>query len=298
MAATFGDLIEEVQSTLSGYGLVRSKMATLAAAITSTTTTLTADSVANVDSGVIELDQEMLYVSTKDESANTLTIPAWGRGYGGTTAASHAINARLTVNPRFPRFRVATAINEEIIALYPDLFGVAVDATQSTVSVKIGYPVPADVESIMSVDYRQIGPAIYWRPVGQYQLDPTASTTDFPTGKALNIFSLMQPGRVLRIQYRKRLSALVNETDLLTTSGLAESARDLVVLGALYRLLLAIDPARLQTSSLEANHNRDSLPPGTSQGIARQLLQLHEARKAQERRLLLQQYPMTTTNRF
>jgi hypothetical protein len=55
--------------------------------------------------GVVEIDSELLYVTNVDAATTGLVTLAngFGRGYNGTTAASHTAGAVVTSRPKFPR---------------------------------------------------------------------------------------------------------------------------------------------------------------------------------------------------
>ena len=49
---------------------------------------------------LIEIGQELMLVTAANTSTRTLTV---SRGYAGTTAATHADEANIFINPTFPR---------------------------------------------------------------------------------------------------------------------------------------------------------------------------------------------------
>ena len=83
-------MIDEVSINLSGYTLQQDRATYLKTAITTTTSPSSAPtivSLASTDSvgkGIIEIDEELLWVDTYDRVGNTATIAPYGRGYLGT----------------------------------------------------------------------------------------------------------------------------------------------------------------------------------------------------------------------
>jgi hypothetical protein len=84
---TFGSLIEEVRMSLSGYGVDNDLVCSLSADIGAADLLIGVSDTSAVSRGIIEIDDEILYV--KSNSSGTLTIEPFGRGFKGTTAATH-----------------------------------------------------------------------------------------------------------------------------------------------------------------------------------------------------------------
>ena len=70
---------------------------------------------------LIEIDQEIMLVTSATTSTRTLTV---SRGYAGTSADSHLDNANIFINPTFPRKTVFDAVGDNIVRLYPSLYNV------------------------------------------------------------------------------------------------------------------------------------------------------------------------------
>ena len=123
MATTLNNMIDEVSMNLSGYTLTQDRSTYLKTAVTTTTsssaspTSLSLGSTDNVGKGIVEIDEELLWIDTYDRVGNTATVAPYGRGYLGTTAATHSADAKVTISPTFPRFTIKRAINDTINAL-------------------------------------------------------------------------------------------------------------------------------------------------------------------------------------
>ena len=61
---------------------------------------------------LVEVDQELMLVTAANTSTRTLTV---SRGYAGTTAATHADNTNVFINPTFPRKSVFDAVADNIV---------------------------------------------------------------------------------------------------------------------------------------------------------------------------------------
>lgn len=246
---TFADLVNEVYLTLEGWGLNVGRAAFITGStLTSGGLSFTVDSTASIGPGLIEIEDELLYVQSVDDSTKTVTISPDGRGYRGTTAASHAVGVRVTMNPVVPKFLVKRAINQTITGVYPTLFGKAsVDIASSGAAQ--AYELPAAVESVIEANFQAPGPSGVWPKVDRFDVDLNADLTDFPSGKAIILIGAFEPGRTVKVTYRKVPTELSADADLLTASGLADTAHAVVVAGALWRLSSTVALARLRTDT-------------------------------------------------
>jgi len=90
MATTFLDIINDVQLDLSGFTYRQDRVTYLTQAATSGDLILYVASTENIGKGIIEIEDEMVWVDSYDRQANTITVAPFGRGYNSTTAATHA----------------------------------------------------------------------------------------------------------------------------------------------------------------------------------------------------------------
>lgn len=246
---TFADLVNEVFLTLEGWGLNVGRAAFITGSgLTSGGLTFTVDSTENIAPGLVEIEDELVYVQSVNDGTLTVTIAPDGRGYRGTTAASHAVGKRVTMNPVVPRFLVKRAINETIVGVYPKLYGKA--STDITpLGYQRAYELPAAVETVLEVNYQASGPSGIWPKVEHYDVDMNADVTEFPSGKALVLIGAFEVGNAVKVTYRKRPSELSADADLLTASGLEDTATALVLAGALWRLASKVALARLRVDT-------------------------------------------------
>lgn len=293
MAATFGDLTEEVIAYLHGFTGDAEQVTSLSVGITSTATSFTVTDPTSVSNGLVEIGEELVRVVGVNQATSTVTVPPWGRGQQASVPAAHSAGVRVTNSPRFPRSRVKTVINEVIVGMYPDLFGVVTDTTLTASPSRHTYSLPADVRSIVSISWDSNGPSGAWVPVNRYRLDRSAATSEYPNGVSVDILTPMDPGRTIKVVYRRALTPLSADADLLTATGLLDSARDVVVWGALAQLLPALEFSRLQNTTVEQSDRSRLVQPGSANSAARNALQMHSLRLGQERLKLLQTYPTT-----
>lgn len=287
---TFGTLIDEVSLALSGYTMRQDTMTSLTNAINATDLTVTLQSVENIGQGIIEIDDELLYVQAVNRQSSTVTIAPWGRGYMGSTAASHAAGAKVSASPTFPRKAIANAINDTINAVYPDLFGVSACTFTATPAVT-SYSLPADLQSIISVTYEEVGPSKEWIPIRRYDLDGMTNATAFTTGNSITIRQYVTPGRTVNVFYAKEPTNLSTSSDnFVTVTGLPASTIDVIKYGAQHRLITNIEPGRLSMTSPEADYNSARVTFGSGTNTAKYLYALYQQRLAEESKKLKGKY--------
>ena len=125
---TLNELVDEVKANLQGYALRQDRITYVAnpAGLTTTSTEITVGSSSNLAKGIIEVDDELMWIDSFDKASNILNvIPGFGRGYQGTTASPHAQYAPVTLSPTFPRSSIKKAINDTINSFYPKLWAVS-----------------------------------------------------------------------------------------------------------------------------------------------------------------------------
>jgi hypothetical protein len=292
-------MIDEVLINLSGYTFQQDRATHLTTAVTTLTSTsaspliLSLGSTDSVGKGILEIDEELLWVDSFDRVANTATVSPYGRGYLGTTAATHAADAKVTISPTFPRFSVKRAINDTIRSLGASIFAVkstsfTFNAAQSTYAFN-----NLDIKNILTVSWEDIGPSKEWRPLRRWDFDSTADATAWGAGaQTITLGEAPISGRTVRIVYAADPTAFTTNAQVYTTqTGLPESTRDVVILGAAYRLLTFLDPARASQVSPQADETDSKRPYGASQSATKQLYALYIQRLNEETQSQQQNYP-------
>ena len=289
---TFNDLAEEVLINLEGFTMRQDRTTYLTAAIDDNDLSIALASGDNIGKGILEIDDELLHIDSVDRSDRSAVISPFGRGYRGTTAASHSVNAKVVFAPSFPRISVKRAINDTLRAIYPNVYGVATytftfNASQNT------YQLPVAAETIIAVSWDSIGPSGEWIPIRRWRHDPMAATADFANGNTITLNEGIISGRTVQVVYAKTPTPLSANADVFTTvTGLEETSRDLVVYGASYRMASFLDPGRLTFTSPEADANDQTRPFGSGTSTARYLLALYQQRLQEETNRLNGKYPV------
>lgn len=293
---TFGQMTDEVTRKLAGFTLRQDRQTHLTSAITSTATTINVASAQNISTGIIEIDDELIYVDSYDRNNGIITIPPYGRGYQGTTAASHQTGAKVTIAPTYPTVDVKNAINETIMAVSDRLFAVGTHTFSFSTAVST-YSIPAEVENILDISYQSTGPSKEWVPVRGWRIEKSANTGVFTSGKAITLLTPVEPGRTVQVTYSYDPLVLdLDDDEFDVVTGLPTSAKDVIVLGATYRLSSFIDPGRLTFGSAEADQQSQiaGRAYGAGTNAAKYLLALYSQRLDEEVNKLLRRYPVRT----
>ncbi len=292
---TLSEMVDEVRSNLQGYTLRQDRITYVAnsGGLTTTSASITVGSNTNLAKGVIEIDDELIWIDNFNKSTNTLNvIPGFGRGYQGTTAAPHAQYAQVTLAPTFPRVSIKKAINDTINSLYPKLW--AVYSTTFTFNAsQVAYALPDDVLNVIYVSWQTTGSSREWLPVNKWRADLMANSAAFNSTKTINLYDNIQPGRTVQVYYTAAPNTLdANTDDFSDVSGLPETAQDVVTLGAAYKLLSYIDAGRINLSSAEADFADSKIPSTAGAGASRYVFALYQQRLNEEALKLADKYPI------
>jgi hypothetical protein len=290
---TFNDMVDEVLLNLAGYTMRQDRLTYLTAAVTSTTAlSATIASVDNVARGLIEIDEELLFVDSVNRPASSLVVAPFGRGYQGTAATTHAINTKVTIAPTFPRIAVKRALNDTVKAVYPQLWGIGTH-TFSYSPAQSTYALPSDAEGVIAVAFSTTGPTKEWLPIRSYRHDSMANTASFTSGNTITLYSGVEPGRTVQVTYSKEATAMVNNSDnFVGVTGLPLSTKDVIIYGAAYRLISFVDPSRLTFTSAEADEADRTKPIGVGANASRFIFSLYQQRLQEEAGRLKGKFPV------
>jgi hypothetical protein len=300
---TLLDMIDEVSMNLSGYTLQQDRATHITANVAATASTIAAPitlSLASTDSvgkGIVEIDEELFWVDNYDRVGNTATIAPYGRAYLGTTLAAHTAGTKVTIAPTFPRFVIKRAINDTISAIGSSIFAANKTTITSNLSTS-AFRLPAtgnslNIRSILAVAYEAIGPSKEWIPVRNWRFDGNANSTAFTSEQTISIYDMITSGRTIQVVYSTDPTPFTANTEVFATqTGLPQSCKDLVVLGATYRLLSNLDPARASMVSPQADETDSKRPYGSSQSLTKQVYALFNQRLNEEIKNQQEKYPI------
>jgi hypothetical protein len=296
-------MIDEVSINLSGYTLQQDRATHITADVAATASTIAAPinlSLASTDSvgkGIVEIDEELFWVDNYDRVGNTATIAPYGRAYLGTTLASHTAGTKVTIAPTFPRFVIKRAINDTISAVGSSIFAANTTTITSNLATS-AFRLPAtgpslNIRSILAVAYEAIGPSKEWIPIRNWRFDGNANSTAFTSEQTISIYDMITSGRTIQVVYSTDPVPFTSNTEnFATQTGLPESCKDVIILGATYRLLSNLDPARASMVSPQADETDSKRPYGSTQSLTRQVYALFTQRLSEEIKSQQEKYPI------
>jgi hypothetical protein len=300
MTTTLTNMIDEVLINLAGYTLQQDRSTYLRSAVTNTTSSsaapliLSLGSTDSVGKGIVEIDEELMWIDSFDRVGSTATVAPYGRGYLGTTAATHSTDSKVTIAPTFPRYVVKKAINDTIRSLGSSIFAVKTTTFTFNAAVSTYAFNGLNIKNILTMSWQDVGPTKEWIPVRRWDFDSIGDATAF--GASAQTVTIGEPiiaGRTVKVMYATDPEAFtMNTQDYSTQTGLPESTKDVVILGAAYRLLSYLDPARAAMVSPQADETDSKRPYGASQSATKQIFALYSQRLAEETKSQQQNYPV------
>ena len=277
---TFNELTDDVLSMLRGYVRSQESVTAMAGSLNATATSFNVDDGSRLGMARAEIDDELVYINSV--TTNSVALQPWGRGVDGSTAATHADDARVTFNPLFPRHFVKRAINDAVQSIGVELK--ALDVTTFTaIASKNTYSLPAATKAVNQITWQTVGPSGRWETARRWQVDLEANSTQYTSGKTVTIWDPIVPGRTVQVRVMKEPGFMVSGSDTLeSTAGLPASCRDVVALGTAARLVSSIDVALLDPSSVQAGFFDERRQIGSASNVARTIYALFQQRLAEE----------------
>lgn len=280
--STLNQLTDQVLGEISSYVRNQDSLTFLKQACTSSDTTLTVDDTTSVNKGIVEIDDELIFVQKSVASSGTLQVlggatASIGRGYRATTATSHVLGSIVRNNPIFPRTQVKRAINDTIKGMN---FPVLANETFEFNGAQYAYVMPDSLVDVTGVSWELPDSTGEWMLIRRWRLD-TNYLDNGGTHQALILQEAPMPGRNVRVQYTKYASAITDAQDL-SVSGLPASCEDVVRLGAMYRLLSTVDPGKVTANTVSADLIDQPVSPGLSTNAAKYIFQMYTLRLQEE----------------
>jgi len=286
---TAGTLVDRtVQNLLAGTVEERNKLASSVNA--SDTTIVVSYSLGSLrDQTVFQIGSELMYVWESDGPNKTLTVE---RGFGGTTAVSHGSGAIITVSPKFPRWQVLQALNDELADLSSPMNGLfqmkTLDISYNGSDRQIDLPGVTSLIDLYDVRWRYTSDD---HPVVRnYRLMRDMPTSDFPSGYVLTLDEPVMSS-VIRVIYKDAYDVFTSEATALSSTGASSTLADLLVLGAQIRLLASREVKRNFIESQGDTRRSDEVPAGAMNASVTNLLRLRRDRIIAEASRLNRQYP-------
>jgi hypothetical protein len=280
--ATLNQLTEQTLGEMNGY-VRNQESVTIALNVTDNDDlSIAVDDASAISKGIIEIDDELLYVKKSIAASGTLSILGTasnpiGRGWRGTTATSHVSGSVVRNNPLFPRTQVQRAILETIKGMN---FPVIANETFTFNGSDYSYVMPDSLVNVTGVSWELPDPTGVWALIKRWRIDKNYLDSG-TTKQALILNEAPMSGAYVRVQYTKYPTAITANQEL-TVSGLPASCEDVVRLGAMYRLLSTVDPGKVIATSVSADVLDQPVSAGASTTAAKYLFQLYSVRLAEE----------------
>jgi len=312
---TFGDLIEKTYRRTMGS--IRERAVQLASSITSvaTSVTLTGSQTSGIMPGVLlAVDMEVMYVTSWNSSTNVATVV---RAYNGSSAAPHAANVLAYINPRYSRYDIGVAINDDLRSLSSPTNGLfRVGVAEITYNpVFQGYDLgalPSNFIDVIEVRYRIAPPYRTFPPIRRWKVvrwNPGSTDPAFPSGNGLIVYEPGWPGLPMYVTYTAPFIKLVNPGDsIINTPAVNDEAppangysttvipnmtptmADLPPLGAEIDLTLPREISRNFMESQPDPRKAQEVAPGAVAGSVNALIMRRAQRISEEADRLQRQY--------
>ena len=230
---------------------------------------------------LIEIGQELMLVTAANTSTRTLTV---SRGYAGTTAATHADETNIFINPTFPRKSVYDAVSDNISRLYPSLYNVT---TTNVTSNSTYQEVPAStVEVLTSYVQNSTG--------DQYTSAGIQLLRDFPpssTNTAVQFFNTSN-GKTVHLVVKRKFVRPTDETsDIESVCLVAAEYEQIVMVGAVADIMGATDVDASTQEFITEKLAAESYPVGSGERLRNALLRLRSLLIDEARGNLRSLYP-------
>lgn len=295
--ATAADILQEAMSHL--YTGVRVERDLLATTMNSSVASVVSTySRGGIQAGAkLSIDLEDMHVWSV--SGATATVQ---RGEFGSTAAAHAAGAIIHVNAEFSPFEVFKQMNNELKALSAPTNGLfaARTVTLSYNAAHFGYDLTGvtNIDGIVSVVAAASGGARERYPITDYRIERNLDVATFPSGYGL-FTGKGSPGQDIIVTYRGQFDELeLLADDVETSTGLPNSAFDILAMGAALRCAAPTEIDRNQTGSQGSGRRSSEVPAGARLNAIRGLAQLRASRIIDERARLLRRYPTRLVKRY
>jgi hypothetical protein len=280
--ATLNELVEQTIGEIGSYVKNQESVTIVTNTVDANDVVITVDDAAALSKGIVEIDEELLYVKKSIGASGTIQILGTeanpvGRGWRSTTATSHVSGSVVRNNPLFPKTQVKRAILETIKGMN---FPVIANETFTFNGADYSYVMPDSLIDITGISWELPDATGVWGIIKRWRLD-TNYLDNGGTHQALVLNEAPMPGRDVRVQYTKYPTVITGSQDL-TVSGLPSSCEDVVRFGAMYRLLSTVDPGKVIATSVSADALDQPVSAGASTNTAKYLFQLYTVRLAEE----------------
>ena len=240
--------------------------------------------------GVIQIDNELMYVWEVDSGSKTATVE---RAWNGTTAVAHVVYSVAIVDPKFPRAQILEAINAEIDDLSSPMNGLyqikSMELNYNGTSTMINLPTIDKIIDLVSVTVRYI--ATDYPKITRCRLIRDLPNDDFNSGYAIRFDEQVRAGRII-VVYKSPFTNVTTETqNLQNIAGFPATAEDILIMGAQIRLVSPREVKRNFTESQGDTRRSEEVPTGSVSSSINNIIRMRRDRITAEAARLARQYP-------
>jgi len=254
------------------------------------------DLVLGVGAGIVEIDQELIFISNI-ATDGTCTVPPWGRGYRSTVAVSHSVGAQVRTRPPFPYSKIYDEMNTVLDRIFPDIY-VIKHYNSTTTIPQITYDLPNDAQWVLKAEWQVPDGRNYWQQARHLRMSaggrPTTTSDNNPDkGVTVDVADRMMPGRPIHFEYAAMPTDLtgVPGEDFETQTGLSSSIIDVVIWGAAASMAASLEAVRMQLATAEQQARGQYIQGGTALNTSKYFEDRYQLRLKEERESLQQLYP-------
>ena len=311
---TFGDAIEKV------YRRVMAGQREASVALTDDVTadqeafSITAANVTGLVPGaILAVDYELVYVLSYSQTNSTVSVE---RAFRGSVAQAHAATTQAIINPKYSRFDIGVAINDDIKSLSSPSNGLGrinnISITYNPVyqAYDLG-DVAYNFSEILSINFKTPWPDRRPRPIKNWRVVRNANEGYFPSGQAIVLNEGGYPGMPIELDILSPYIPMVLNTDsFLNTpvtndpyppyngygtevydSNFVAEQTDIPVLGAMIQLTLPREISRNFLESQPDPRKALEVPAGAVSASAAALILQRERRIGEEGDRMRRWYP-------
>ena len=240
--------------------------------------------------GVIQIDNELMYVWEVSTGSKTITVE---RAWNGTTAAAHITGSVAIVDPKFPRAQVLEAINAEIDDLSSPMNGLyqikSLELNYNGTHTMVNLPTTDKIIDLVSVSLRFI--ATDYPKIRRCRLIRDLPNDDFSAGYAIRFDEQVRSGRMVVVYKAPFTNVTTEAQNLQNIAGFPTTAEDILMMGAQIRLVSPREVKRNFTESQGDTRRSEEVPTGSVSSSINNIIRMRRDRITAEAARLARQYP-------
>jgi len=240
--------------------------------------------------GVIQIDNELMYVWEVSSGSKTATVQ---RAWNGTTAAAHVASSVAIIDPKFPRAQVLEAINAEIDDLSSPMNGLyqikSLELNYNGTFTMVNLPTTDKIIDLVSVTVRYI--ATDYPKITRCRLIRDLPNDDFNAGYAIRFDEQVRAGRMIVVYKAPFTNVTTEAQNLQNIAGFPTTAEDILMMGAQIRLVSPREVKRNFTESQGDTRRSEEVPTGSVSSSINNIIRMRRDRITAEAARLARQYP-------